>query len=74
MKINVQVKTRSKKEGIEKLSEVEYVVRVNTPPVDGKANKRVLEILADYFNRPPSTINLVRGAKSKLKVFEIPDN
>ncbi len=71
MRIEVQVKTRSKKEAVEKLSQNTFVVRVNTPPIDGKANKRVVELLANDLGVPKTSIVLVRGHKSKLKVFEV---
>ena len=73
MRIEVQVKTRSKKEAVEKLSSASFVVRVNTPPIDGKANKRVVELLANDLGVPKTSIVLVRGHKSKLKVFEVID-
>ncbi len=71
MKVSVQVKVNSKIESIEKKSEVVLVVRVGTPPVDGKANARVIEMLAEYFKTPKSKIKLLKGEKSKKKVFDI---
>lgn len=71
MKINVSVKTKAKKEGVEKQSDGSYIVRVNTPPVDGKANKRVIELLAKHLGYPKSNIHLAHGAHGKNKVFEI---
>lgn len=71
MKISVQVKTQSKKEGVEKLDDGSYVVRVHVPPVDGQANKRIIELLAKHFKCPKSQVVLAKGAKSKNKVFEI---
>ena len=71
MKINVQVKTRSSKIGVEKIDDSNYIVRVNTPPVDGEANKKVIELLSKYFKTAKSNIELTRGSKSKKKVFII---
>jgi uncharacterized protein (TIGR00251 family) len=71
MKVQVQVKPNSKKEGIELLSDGSYVVRVNVPPVEGKANKRVQELLAQHFGVAKSKVSLAHGGKSKLKLFEV---
>jgi uncharacterized protein (TIGR00251 family) len=71
MKINVLVKTKSKTEGIEKLSENSYIVRINVPPIEGRANKRIIELLAKYFDLPKSQVILIKGLKSKNKVFEV---
>lgn len=71
MKITVAVKPNSKKELVEELSDGSYVVRVNVPPIEGKANERVIELLSEHFRIPKSLISLVSGQKSKKKIFLI---
>lgn len=71
MKITVQVKPNSRKESVEQVSDGSYVVRVNAPPVEGAANLRVVELLAEFFDKPKSSISLVSGHRSKRKIFEI---
>ena len=71
MKITVAVKPNSKKEMVEQLPDGSFVVRVNVPPVEGKANERVIELLSDHFRQPKSLIALVSGAKSKKKIFSV---
>lgn len=71
MKLSVQVKTNSRKESVEFVSSDSYVVRVNVLPIEGRANERVVELLAEYFNVPKSRVNLIKGHKSKKKIFEI---
>lgn len=71
MKISVKVKTNSKVESVEKLLDGSYLVRVRTPPIDGKANERIRELLAEYFDSPKSQIEIVAGFKGKRKTFEI---
>jgi uncharacterized protein (TIGR00251 family) len=71
MKVSVQVKHNSKREGIQVEADGSLIVRVNAPPVDGKANKRVVELLAEHFGRPRSAISLVHGASGKKKIFEV---
>lgn len=73
MKISVLVKTKSKIESVEELTEEKgsFIVRVGVPPVDGKANEKVRDLLAEYFHCAKSSVKLVLGAKSKKKVFEI---
>jgi uncharacterized protein YggU (UPF0235/DUF167 family) len=46
-------------------------VWVNTPPVDGKANAKVAEVLADLYDVPKSAVRLTSGQTSKSKVFEV---
>ncbi len=40
-------------------------------PVQGKANLDALKIISDYFNIPKSNILIIKGEKSKNKVFQI---
>ncbi|NPA14725.1 MAG: DUF167 domain-containing protein [Aquificae bacterium] len=71
MQIRVKAKPNSKKEGISKLGENYFEVKVSAPPVKGLANKRITELLAKYFNVPKSRVKLIKGATGREKVFEI---
>lgn len=72
MKIEVSVKANAKKEEVVKTAENTYRVSVKAAPREGKANEAVARALANYFEVPKSAVSLCSGAKSKLKIFEIP--
>ena len=63
--IRVKVFPRSKEEKVEK-GEI-WKIWVKEPPVEGRANEAVIKILKRYFRK----VRLVKGAKSRLKVFEV---
>lgn len=46
-------------------------VRLAAPPVDGKANKALIEWAADYFGVAKSAVELVRGQTSRQKTLRI---
>ncbi|WP_456401358.1 DUF167 domain-containing protein [Persephonella sp.] len=71
MLIKVKVKPKSKKEEVKHIGEDYYEVKVNEIPEKGKANKRVIELLSKYFKIPKSEIVLIKGSKSKEKIFKI---
>lgn len=71
MKISVIVHPNSKKPRIEKDLLEELHVWVKESPLEGKANQATILALADYFKTSKSKVNLVSGAKSKQKLFEI---
>jgi uncharacterized protein len=71
MKVFVSVKTRSKQEEVEEVDEDHLKIRVKELPVDGKANKRVLRLVADHFKVPLSDIKIVSGGKSSKKIIKI---
>ena len=49
----------------------EWILRLNAPPVDGKANKTAVEFIAKCLNVPRSAVLLAGGEKSRHKIFEI---
>ncbi len=71
MKIEIQVKPNSRVEGVEKTGENSYKVSVNAPPVEGRANTAVIELLSEYFNVAKSAITILRGQSGKRKLVEI---
>jgi len=72
LRIRVVVIPSSKKPSVEKENNM-YVVRVDAPPTKGKANKRLIEILAKYFGVRKSRIQIISGEKSREKIVEIID-
>jgi uncharacterized protein len=46
-------------------------VYLNAPAVDGKANKALIEFLAEHFGVKKSEVRLVRGEKSREKTVEV---
>ena len=71
MKIEIRVKTRAKIEKVVLATSGIYEVSLNVPPVEGRANERVVELLAAFFKVPKSKIRILRGQKSKLKLVEV---
>ncbi len=71
MRIFVTAKTSARQTVVKKKDESHFEVSVRTPPLENRANKAIIKALADYFDIAPSRISLVRGEKSKQKVFDI---
>jgi len=47
------------------------VVYVSTPPIEGRANERLVEVLAEHFGRPRRDIVIVSGLRGKRKIVEV---
>jgi len=71
MRIAVRVKPGSKTESVEKADNGEYIVRVKAPPVEGRANEAVRNVLAGYFGVPRSRIVIKHGSSGKRKLVDI---
>ena len=71
MRISIIAHPNSKNPRVEKDLMDQLHIYVSAPPLEGKANKAVLEVLAKYYQTPKSRVILIRGEKSKNKIFEI---
>lgn len=71
MKFSIIAKPKSKKELVKKLGDRDYAVFVKEEAKEGKANKAVIELLAEYFNIPKSGVNILTGENIKQKIVEI---
>ena len=70
MKLKVRVIPRAKKERIEKEKDG-LKVYLTEPASEGKANKKLVEILADHFHTKKYNITIVKGQKQRDKIIEI---
>jgi len=48
-----------------------YRIKLNAKPIDGEANKRLIEYLSEYFKVPKRKIKIVFGFTSRDKVVDI---
>jgi uncharacterized protein len=72
MRFRVKVHPRAKRSRLAgKLGE-EWKLEITAPPVDGKANKAVIEFFAEALGVPRSSVRISAGEHSQHKVLEIP--
>lgn len=71
MIVNVKAVPRSSKAGIDGWIGDALKVRVKCAPVDGKANKALVETIAEAFGVAKSRVRIVSGETSKTKRVEI---
>ncbi|NPA51288.1 MAG: DUF167 domain-containing protein [Aquificae bacterium] len=71
MIVDVKVKPNSKKEQILKIDENSFEIRVKEPPEKGRANQKVIELLAKFYKIPKSKIKIKKGKTSSRKIIEI---
>ncbi|HAT04020.1 MAG TPA: YggU family protein [Candidatus Magasanikbacteria bacterium] len=70
--LSIRVLPRSSRnEIVGEMADGTLKVKLTAPPVDGKANRALIELLSEYFDVPKSKIKIVRGLTSKNKIIEI---
>ena len=65
--VNVRAAPRSSRAGLDGMVGDALKVRIRSAPVDGKANKELIEVLADAFGLPKSAVEFKSGETSKTK-------
>ncbi|MBF8294136.1 MAG: hypothetical protein HW389_681 [Bacteroidetes bacterium] len=71
MKITVQVKPNARNDEVVVRDDGVFVVKVSVPPIEGRANERLIEVLAKHFKKPKRSIGILAGARGKHKIVEI---
>jgi uncharacterized protein (TIGR00251 family) len=71
--LNVRVVPRSDRDQIVGVHGAALKIRLNAPPVDGKANNRLVRFLSTKLEIPASRIRIVRGLTNREKQLLIAD-
>jgi uncharacterized protein YggU (UPF0235/DUF167 family) len=71
MFIKVKVFPGQKKDKIEETKKNSFSLRVKEKAEQGRAHQKVTEMLAKFFNVSKPQIRLVKGAKTRSKIFDI---
>lgn len=71
MVLTIRVKPRSKTSSLTQEAPGEWTACLRSPPVDGKANDELIELVAKRFGVPKSRIRILAGAKARRKLVEL---
>jgi len=76
IKISIKVITHAKKsevvaDEIDLLGVRILKIKISQPPEDGKANKAMIELLAEYLQVKKNSLTIIAGEKSTHKIVEI---
>lgn len=72
MKMGIRLVPNSSRDEVAGITEDgRYKVKVQSPPVEGAANRRLILFLAERLGVSKSRVRIVSGEKSRNKVIEI---
>ena len=69
--IKIKVEPRSSKSGIVGPYGDALKVKLTSPPVEGKANKELIEVLAKAFGVAKKDVEIISGQSSKNKIVKL---
>ena len=70
MRIRIKVTPNSKIEAVIEEGDM-FLVRVKEPAKEGRANRAIIKLLADYFGVPQRQIAISSGFSSRNKVIDV---
>ncbi len=70
MEIQVKVRPNCKIQEVSRTGDI-FIVRVKEPAKEGKANRAVIQLLAEHFGVPRSHVRILRGFTSRNKVIDV---
>lgn len=71
MLLRIKVKPNSKTDEIIRETDGSLKVKIRAQPVEGKANKYLVEFLAKKLGLSKSQVNLLKGESNSFKTLEI---
>jgi uncharacterized protein (TIGR00251 family) len=69
--IRVKVKPQARVAELIEAGDGTWIARVKAPPVDGKANAALIELVAERFGVRRSQVVIKSGAGARLKLVQI---
>lgn len=70
MRISVVVKPGARENSVTEVAN-DYLVTLKAPPVDGKANKALMEVIAKHFKVRKVDVVIKSGHSSRRKILDI---
>jgi uncharacterized protein (TIGR00251 family) len=71
--LQVKVKPNSRQALFEQQPDGTWLARVKAPPVDGKANAAVIELIASHFGVRKAQVSIKSGASGRVKLVQVDD-
>jgi len=69
--IQVKVKPNARVSTLEEVDKGPWIAQLKSPPVDGKANKELIGLIARHFGCPKSAVSIKSGASGRMKLVKI---
>lgn len=71
MYIKVRVTPGARHEAVEKVSDVQFKISVREPREQNRANSRVIELIAQAFRVPASSVRILNGHRAPSKLLSV---
>ncbi len=71
MVLQIKVKPNARASSLAQQPDGTWMAQIKSPPVDGKANKELIALVADHFRCRKSDVEIKSGASGRMKLVKI---
>ena len=69
--IQVRVKPNARESILQEVVPGQWLAKLKSPPVDGRANQELIELIAQHFELPRSAVSIKSGGSGRVKLVRI---
>jgi uncharacterized protein (TIGR00251 family) len=69
--LRIKVRPNARSSSLERGADGTWVARLKSPPIDGKANRELIGLVAEHFHCPKGAVAIRVGASGRLKVLDV---
>ncbi len=71
LRLHTRVVTRSSSAGVAAVRDARLRVKLHAPPLDGRANRELTDLIAAWLGVPRSAVTITAGLRSRDKTLAI---
>lgn len=71
IRLQIKVKPRARESFLVQVADGTWFARLRAPPVDGKANRELITLVAEHFHCRKAEVTIKSGASSRLKLVQV---
>ena len=71
MVLQIKVKPNARASSLAQQPDGTWIAQIKSPPVDGKANKELIGLVADHFRCRKADVEIKSGASGRMKLVKI---
>jgi len=71
MVLQIKVKPNARNSSLAQQPDGSWMAQLRSPPVDGKANRELIALVADHFRCRKADVDIKSGASGRMKLVKI---
>ena len=71
--LRIKVKPNARTSALTEQEDGSWLAQLKAPPIDGKANEALIELVAKHWNVRKAQVSIKSGASSRMKLVTIAD-